>query len=350
MLGFQGWGQVTSISLSQPTICFGDATARLVINSNSDTWIFVERYDYSTSQWVTSNNPRQKVSNGVPLNFSILDFYNTAIYRVNYASSQATTLAAGTQFLTESTLTVRPEFTSGTILTTSQTICYGGTPGVIGSSTAASGGDGTITYSWRSSADGYITAISGATTSTYTPPSGLTSTTSYRRYANDGTCNTTPTVSTGTWTVTVNALPTATINAGSATIFCAGSSVTLTSSTGTSYLWSNGATTQSISLATAGSYTVTITNVSGCSATSSATTVTVNPLPTTPTVTSPTICDGNSATLLATATPTGTYTYTWTVPTGVTAPGNVSSFTSNKAGTYSVKITNNNGCTSASAS
>ena len=69
MLSFQGWGQVTSISLSQSTMCFGDATTRLVINSNSDTWIFVERYDYSTSQWVLSNNPRQKVFNGIPLNF-----------------------------------------------------------------------------------------------------------------------------------------------------------------------------------------------------------------------------------------------------------------------------------------
>ena len=98
MLGFQGWGQVTSISLSQSTICFGDATTKLVINSNSDTWIFVERYDYSTSQWVLSNNPRQKVTNGVPLNFSILDFYNTAIYRVNYASSQGVTLSSGTTF------------------------------------------------------------------------------------------------------------------------------------------------------------------------------------------------------------------------------------------------------------
>jgi hypothetical protein len=101
------------------------------------------------------------------------------------------------------TVTVRSQFTSGTISSTGETICYGGTPGAIGSSVAASGGDNTITYSWRSSADGYTAAISGATSATYTPPAGLTSTTSYRRYAKDGTCNTTPTVSSGTWTVTV---------------------------------------------------------------------------------------------------------------------------------------------------
>jgi hypothetical protein len=39
------------------------------------------------------------------------------------------------------------------------------------------------------------------------PSSGLTSTTTYRRYAQDGLCNTTPTVSIGEWSVEVKALP-----------------------------------------------------------------------------------------------------------------------------------------------
>ena len=102
-------------------------------------------------------------------------------------------------------LTVRPAFTTGAISTTGETICTGGTPATtVGSATAASGGDNTITYSWRSAADTYTTDISGATAATYLPPAGLTATTSYRRYAKDNTCNTTPTVATGTWTVTVN--------------------------------------------------------------------------------------------------------------------------------------------------
>ncbi len=100
-------------------------------------------------------------------------------------------------------LTVYNNFTTGTIASTGQTICYGGTPGIIGINTNATGGDGNIIYSWRSSADGYSGAINGATSTTYQPPSGLIATTSYRRYANDGTCNTTPTLSTGTWMVTV---------------------------------------------------------------------------------------------------------------------------------------------------
>jgi len=119
-------------------------------------------------------------------------------------------------------VTVRSQFTPGSILTTGQTICNGGTPTVIGNNVSASGGDETITYSWRSSADSYAAAIGGATSSTYTPPTGLTTTTSYRRYAKDGTCNTTPEVSTGTWTVTVQSVPTAG-SIGTAQTICNGS-------------------------------------------------------------------------------------------------------------------------------
>ncbi|HMM12669.1 MAG TPA: hypothetical protein PKE03_11300, partial [Bacteroidales bacterium] len=100
-------------------------------------------------------------------------------------------------------ITVRPQFTAGAIATIGETISYAGTPAQIGSITEASGGDGNITYSWRSSADNYTAAISGANAATYTPPSGLTVTTTYRRYAKDGSCNTTPEQSAGEWTIQV---------------------------------------------------------------------------------------------------------------------------------------------------
>jgi len=105
-------------------------------------------------------------------------------------------------------VTVRGNFTPGAILTTGETICYNGNPSQIGSSTAASGGDASITYKWESSTNGFVTSgtlISDATSETYNPPTGLTITTSYRRYAHDGTCNTSFEVSAGTWTVTVRA-------------------------------------------------------------------------------------------------------------------------------------------------
>lgn len=144
--------------------------------------------------------------------------------------------------------------------------------------------------------------------------------------------------------VTVNALPvTPTITAGGPTTFCAGGSVTLTSSAGSTYLWSTGETSPGINVTTAGSYTVRITNASGCqSAASVATIVTVNDLPAAPVITAfgpTTFCTGGSVTLTSSA---GT-TYLWS--NGATSP----SINVTTAGSYSVEVTDENGCQSAAS-
>jgi len=59
-------------------------------------------------------------------------------------------------------------------------------------------------------------------------------------------------------------IATPTITAGGPTTFCEGGSVTLTSSAGSTYLWSTGATTSSINVTTSGNYTVQVTNANGC--------------------------------------------------------------------------------------
>ena len=89
------------------------------------------------------------------------------------------------------------------------------------------------------------------------------------------------TFATGTSTVTVNPLPAPpTISAGGSTTFCSSLNVVLTSSAATGYLWSNGETTQSITVSTGGNYSVRAINSFGCLGTSSAvTTVTVTPQP-----------------------------------------------------------------------
>lgn len=82
--------------------------------------------------------------------------------------------------------------------------------------------------------------------------------------------------------VTVYPLPLAPTITGP-TSFCADSSITLTSSSATGYLWSPGnQTTQGITVNAAGTYSVTVTSDDGCDATSAGTAVTVTPNQATP--------------------------------------------------------------------
>ncbi len=96
--------------------------------------------------------------------------------------------------------------------------------------------------------------------------------------ANDfiSTNNAMPTV---TQNVTTSSLTTANINPVGPISICSGSTVTLNSNVATSYLWSNGATTQSISIATAANYSVTVSDVYGCTTISNTVIATVvNPV------------------------------------------------------------------------
>jgi hypothetical protein len=144
-------------------------------------------------------------------------------------------------------------------------------------------------------------------------------------------------------TVTVNPLPAVpVITASGPTTFCQGGSVTLSAPAGFTNLWSNGSTTQSINVANAGNYSVTVTNANGCNASSLITSVQLNPLPPTPVITATgptTFCQGGSVTLSA---PAG-FTYLWS--TGATTQ----SINVNTSGNYSVSVTNANNCSAGSA-
>src|SRR5687767_7377808 len=72
--------------------------------------------------------------------------------------------------------------TGGTVAA-DQTICSGGDPATF-TETAASTGTDPLTYQWQSSTTdctNNFTNIGGATSKTYDPPSGLSTTTYYRR-------------------------------------------------------------------------------------------------------------------------------------------------------------------------
>ena len=142
--------------------------------------------------------------------------------------------------------------------------------------------------------------------------------------------------------VNVNALPVATVTPSGATTFCDGGSVTLTASAGDSYLWSNGLQTSSITVNTAGDYSVQVTNAAGCVETSALTSVVVDALPSaTITANGPTtFCQGGSVTLTASS----GASYAWS--NGATT----ASITVNATGNYSVAVTNASGCSATSAS
>lgn len=71
---------------------------------------------------------------------------------------------------------------------TAQTICYNTVPSSLTQSVAPTGGSGSYTYQWQSSADNVsFSNISGATTANYSPPS-LTASTYYKREVTSGAC------------------------------------------------------------------------------------------------------------------------------------------------------------------
>ena len=144
-------------------------------------------------------------------------------------------------------------------------------------------------------------------------------------------------------TVTVNPNPsTPVVTASGPVSFCSGGTVTLSSSSATNNVWSTGATTQSIVVSTSGTYSVTVSNASGCTAASAATTVTVNPNPAIPTVAANgplTFCAGDSVVLTSSSTSNNSWN------TGDTTQ----SITVNDSGTYFVTVVNGNGCQAQSA-
>jgi hypothetical protein len=149
-------------------------------------------------------------------------------------------------------------------------------------------------------------------------------------------------------TITVNPLPaTPVVTPGGPTTFCAGGSVTLTSSAAAGNLWSNGATTQAITVSAAGTYTVTTASGGCTSANSAGQTITVNPLDNASfNYTSSTLCTGGSNALPTVTTGGGTFAST---PAGMTinpATGEINMGTTTD-GTYSVTYTTAGACPAA---
>jgi hypothetical protein len=141
-------------------------------------------------------------------------------------------------------------------------------------------------------------------------------------------------------TVTVNALPSASVTPSGPITLCAGNTVSLSSSSSSGNLWNTNASTQNIVVSTTGNYSVTVTGANGCSATSNTVNVVVNPVPQ-PSISAGgplSFCQGGSVVLTA----SGGSSYNWS------NGGTGNAITATTGGNYTVSTTVN-GCTGTSS-
>jgi gliding motility-associated-like protein len=175
--------------------------------------------------------------------------------------------------------------------------------GLTGNTTICTGDTAVLTATGGGS---YLWSTGGALDSIVVSPSNNTNYTVAVTDANN--C-----IDSASLSIQVNPLPTALI-LGS-TLICQGSSTTLVASGGTSFLWSNGSTTPTITVSPLAdsTYSVTVSNNSGCSDTTSIF-VQVTNNPTAQIAGNDTICFGENTILTA----TGGGTYLWN--NGLTSP------------------------------
>ena len=228
-----------------------------------------------------------------------------------------------------------PPLASPAIIAAGSTIfCQGGS--VVLSITTS----GVTNYQWYLNGN----PIGGATGASYTATAAGSYTISISNPCSSATS--------GPAIVTVHPVPaTPTVSASGATTFCAGSSVTLTASAAgaTAYQWANndttiaGTTAQTFPTDSSGSYTVTVANSYGCTATSAPTTVTVYPqlAPLNTSVSAAgatTFCEGGSVVLTANA--AGATSYQWFLNGVSLTGGTTATWTATTSGTYTILVSN----------
>ncbi len=297
-----------TISASPTTICLNESSTLSAVASGGQTpYSFV----WSTGQ----TGPSIVVTPVV-----------TTTYHVTVTDDNACT---STEMVTVDVLQL-PIVTIGS----NSPVCQGTTLNL-----TASGG---ISYSW-SGPNGFSSSAQNPTIGNAQPVNG-------------GSYSVTVTGSNGctaiaSTSVTISLSPV--VTAGSNSPICQGATINLTSSGGTSYIWSgpNGfsSSSQNPTIPNAqpvngGSYSVIVTGSNGCSAATS-TSVVINLAPTITAGSNSPVCPGSPINL----TSSGGSSYSWTGPGGFTSnlqnPMIVNAQSSH-AGSYTVIVTGANGCTS----
>ena len=149
------------------------------------------------------------------------------------------------------------------VVTTPVTYCQNATATVL-----TANGTGLLWYTVSTGGTGSTTAP--------VPNTSVTGTTNYYVSQTSGTCESARAVI----AVTVNALPAPIVTSSSTMPMCTGSQTVLSTGTASTYSWDNGTnqvgTGQTYTATAAGSYTVTVSNGSGCAGTSSALVVSIS--------------------------------------------------------------------------
>ncbi|MEO8760426.1 MAG: hypothetical protein ABI448_06015, partial [Bacteroidia bacterium] len=231
---------------------------------------------------------------------------STATSSITYNITGTTSGCTGSN---SAILTVNP---SPTVTVTNPSICSGNAATIVAS--------GATTYTWSTGATGNSISVTPATTTSYTVTGGSLG------------C-------TNTAVSTVSVTPTPTVTVNNPTI-CPGGSAVLTASGATTYLWSTGATTNTISVSPGSTQTYSVTGSNGACSSSALATVTIGS-GVAVSVPSATICTGASVVLTA----SGATTYTWSPATGLSATVGTS-VTANPSTTQTYVITGASGvCT-----
>jgi PKD repeat protein len=301
--------------------------------SNGCTATATRTITVNTAPTVTANATSTSICTGgtTTLTSSGASTYNWMPGNLNGASVSVSPSST-------TTYTVTGTAANGCTNTNTVTVTVGSQPTVtVTANTAICNGssitlsaNGTSTYNWMpGNLSGASVTVSPGTTTTYT----VTGT-------NSPGCSNTASV-----TVTVNAVPNVTATSSTMTV-CVGSPVTLTGNGASTYTWMPGSLSGSpvtTNPTVNTTYTVTGTDVNGCTDAGTIT-ITTSPLPImTVTPTSASICPGGTVNI--NATPVGTATFSWSPTTGLSAPNsantNASPLTTT---TYVVTKTNSFGC------
>ena len=303
-----------TLTVNSPTICSGQTTTLTVSGANSYSWsggVTTNTIIISpvSSTVVSVSGVLNGCSNSTNVNISVIPNPTLSVNSATICEGTTTTLTAvgaasyvWNSGAMASSITVSPTTntsytvigtTSGCSNTVTANISVTPLPTItVNSSTICAGqsatliANGAASYNWNTGVFGNQIVVSPLINTTYSVIGTVAGCSDFS-------------------SAIVNVISPPILSVSSSTI-CAGESTTLSVSGANSFIWSNGATTNTIAVNPNTSSTYSVSGTSGICSANAITNIIVNQSPTI-TVTSPTICSGQTATITA----TGASSYIW---------------------------------------